>query len=61
MKKIEENVVKKGGKSKWDEVIGMIGRYEQKHLNVCGENCFHLNKFYEFLKRNKLNKSLLRR
>ena len=26
VKKIEENVIKKG-KSKWDEVIGLIGRY----------------------------------
>jgi hypothetical protein len=45
VKKIEENVIKKG-RSKWDEVIGLIGRYEQRHIAVCGDNCIHLNKFY---------------
>jgi hypothetical protein len=47
--------------AQWSKVLRSIRHYELMHVTLCGENCIHLGKFYEFLKRRNLGSCLQRR
>jgi hypothetical protein len=59
VREIEESVVR--GQPQWTKVMRSIRHYELMHASLCGENCVHLGKFYEFIKRKNLGNCINRK
>jgi uncharacterized protein (UPF0335 family) len=53
---IKESTAEKKSKGiEWIKLIRNIREYESLHTRICGENCIHLKKFTDFLKRHNLS------